>query len=258
MDMNDYLEKIVVVTGAANGIGACIAQTFIEKGATVLFSDINKEAGQLREQSLNQLVTTQRATFIQTDASDALQLEYFINKVLSLHSKVDLLINNAGIGPRTPLLMRPLAEWDEVLAVNLRSAYLCSQLLVESLASSNGNIINIASTRALMSESDTEPYSASKGGIVALTHSLAISLGKYGIRVNCISPGWIDVAGWYIPPSDSALREIDHQQHPVGRVGKPEDIAQACLFLGSNTAAGFITGHNLVADGGMTRKMIYV
>jgi NAD(P)-dependent dehydrogenase (short-subunit alcohol dehydrogenase family) len=258
MNKNNLTNKVIVVTGAANGIGACIAQTFVERGATVAFSDINEEAGKVREQALNELVGAPRAKFIKTDASDALQIEQFVNTVLADFSKVDLLINNAGIGARTPLLMRPLSEWDDVLATNLRSAYLCAQLLVESLASTKGNIINIASTRAMMSEADTEPYSASKGGIVALTHALAISLGKYGIRVNCISPGWIDVSPWYIPAPVSPLRDIDHKQHPVGRVGKPEDIAEACLFLASNTAAGFITGHNLVVDGGMTRKMIYV
>lgn len=255
---SQFSNKVVVVTGAANGIGACIAQTFIERGAIVAFSDINEEAGEVRQRALNELVGESRAKFIKTDAADALQVEQFVNTILSDYARVDLLINNAGIGPRTPLLMRPLSEWDDVIAVNLRSSYLCAQLLLEALASSRGNIINIASTRAIMSEADTEPYSASKGGIVALTHALSISLGKYGIRVNCISPGWIDVAPWYIPAVSSSLREMDHKQHPVGRVGKPEDIAEACLFLASNEAAGFITGQNLIVDGGMTRKMIYV
>lgn len=250
-------KQVAVVTGAANGIGACITQTFAEKGYYVFFSDVNDEAGHLRERALNDLYDENRTRFIKADAADPLEVEQFINQVLVDTAKVDVLINNAGIGTRTPLLMRPLSEWDNVLAVNLRSTYLCSQLLVEALASAKGNIINIASTRALMSEADTEPYSASKGGIVALTHSLAVSLGKFGIRVNCISPGWIDVASWYIPAATSSLRDIDHKQHLVGRVGKPEDIAEACLFLGSNAVSGFITGHNLVIDGGMTHKMIY-
>lgn len=113
-----------------------------------------------------------------------------------------------------------------------------------------GAIINIASTRAQMSEPHTEAYSATKGGISSLTHSLAITLGEYGIRVNSISPGWIETGDY------SALREIDHSQHPSGRVGKPEDIARACCFL-ADLENDFITGENLVIDGGMTRKMIY-
>ena len=124
-----------------------------------------------------------------------------------------------------------------------------------------GAIINIASTRALMSEPDTFAYSASKGGLLALTHSLAISLGPI-IRVNAISPGWIDTSGWRRgeagqAPAREALRPIDHAQHPAGRVGRPEDVAWACTFLASDLA-GFITGQNLIVDGGMTVKMIYV
>ena len=113
-------------------------------------------------------------------------------------------------------------------------------------------IINISSTRAFMSEANTEAYSASKGGITALTHSMAVSLADKGIRVNCISPGWIDVS-----KGKEKLTEMDHKQHPAGRVGVPEDIASACLYLTSDEA-GFITGTNLNIDGGMTVKMIYV
>lgn len=256
--LSEYANKVIVVTGAANGIGACIAQMFVELGATVIFSDIDEEAGRLRETSLNQLTGSIRAKFIRCDAADALQVEEFINILLADFPKVDVLINNAGVGTRTPLLIRPLSEWDNVIAVNLRSAYLCAQMLVESLASTKGSIVNIASIRALMSEPDTETYAASKGGLVALTHSLAISLGRYGIRVNSISPGWVDVGAWYLPAAASSLREVDHKQHPVGRVGMPEDIAHACVFLASNTTAGFITGQNLIVDGGMTKKMQYV
>ena len=108
-----------------------------------------------------------------------------------------------------------------------------------------------------MSEPNTEPYSASKGGIVALTHSLAITLGGRGVRVNCVSPGWIDTAKWEMKPSKSRVTKRDHVQHPVGRVGKPEDVAEICLFLASPRSAGFITGQNFVVDGGVTTKMIY-
>jgi NAD(P)-dependent dehydrogenase (short-subunit alcohol dehydrogenase family) len=114
-----------------------------------------------------------------------------------------------------------------------------------------GAIINIASTRALMSEPDGEPYGASKGGVLALTHAMAISLGRHKIRVNAISPGWIHT-------TDDPLRPEDHAQHPVGRVGRPEDVAAACVFLAAPEESGFMTGQNLVLDGGMTVKMIYV
>jgi NAD(P)-dependent dehydrogenase (short-subunit alcohol dehydrogenase family) len=141
--------------------------------------------------------------------------------------------------------------------VNLTSHFLCSQLFAPALMQTKGCIINIASTRALMSEPNTEPYSASKGGILALTHSLAVTLGPRGVRVNCVSPGWIDTSAWQVKPTPSGLRRRDHRQHPAGRVGRPEDVAAACLFLADPGASGFLTGANLVVDGGMTRKMIY-
>jgi NAD(P)-dependent dehydrogenase (short-subunit alcohol dehydrogenase family) len=169
-----------------------------------------------------------------------------------------VLINNVGILDfGRDFLKRPLKEWNRIISVNLTSHFLCSQLLTPELIKSKGCIINIASTRALMSEPDTEPYSASKGGIVALTHSLAITLGDRWVRVNCVSPGWIDTSQWQMKPSKPGLRKIDHRQHPAGRVGKPEDVAAVCLFLASPRLAGFITGANFVVDGGMTRKMIY-
>ena len=151
-----------------------------------------------------------------------------------------------------------LAEWNRVLAINLTGTFLCAKYSAPHLAKTKGSIVNIASTRALMSEPDTETYSASKGGVVALTHSLALSLGP-DVRVNCISPGWIEVSGWKKRRARRAakLSEMDHKQHPAGRVGRPEDIASLVAYLIS-PEAGFITGANFIVDGGMTRKMIYV
>lgn len=176
-----------------------------------------------------------------------------------LPDRVDALINNAGInGEWKGLFETPVEEWDRVLNLNLRAYWLMAKYVAPKMPK-GGAIVNIASTRAIMSEPDTEPYSASKGGIVALTHSLAISLAKQEIRVNCVSPGWIDVT------RDKKSSERDpepiskeaHEQHPAGRVGIPDDVAQACLYLCSS-GAGFVTGANLIVDGGMTRKMIYV
>jgi NAD(P)-dependent dehydrogenase (short-subunit alcohol dehydrogenase family) len=173
--------------------------------------------------------------------------------------KVDVLINNAGISHRGNLFTEPVEVWDRILNVNLRGAYLCAKYAASIMKEhGGGSIVNIASTRALMSEPDSEAYAASKGGILALTHALAVSLGPYGIRVNAVSPGWIEVGDWQkkgrtIIPYHS---ERDKAQHPVGRVGTPGDIAEACLYL-TTEEAGFITGTNLVVDGGMTKKMIY-
>ena len=134
---------------------------------------------------------------------------------------------------------------------------MCSKYCVPFMKPGS-SIVNISSTRAFMSEPETEAYSASKGGIAALTHSMAVSLSKKNIRVNSISPGWIDVSGWKKGSGkEEVITEADHKQHPAGRVGKPEDIAAACFYL-TGEEAGFVTGTNLNVDGGMTVKMIYV
>jgi NAD(P)-dependent dehydrogenase (short-subunit alcohol dehydrogenase family) len=174
-----------------------------------------------------------------------------------MYGRIDALINNAGISQNKPLETLSLEEWNRVLGVNLTGTFLCTKHASTHLRNSCGSIINIASTRAFMSEACTEAYSASKGGIVALTHALAMSLGPE-IRVNCISPGWIETGPWQKKSQrhSTDLSEEDHLQHPVGRVGIPEDIASLVLYLVSNEAS-FLTGSNLIADGGMTRKMVY-
>ncbi len=147
-----------------------------------------------------------------------------------------------------------LDSWNRLLSVNLTGAFLVSRVCIPLLRESGGAIVNIASTRALQSEVNTEAYAASKGGLVALTHAMAVSLGPE-IRVNAVSPGWIDTRDQALQRSDP-LRLIDHEQHAVGRVGQPEDIGELVAFLLS-PAASFITGQNMVADGGMSRQMIY-
>jgi len=161
--------------------------------------------------------------------------------------RLDLVVNNAGIAAAGsgPLATLSLADWRRITDSHLTGAFLVTRAALP-LMGAGGAIVNIASTRAFMSEPDTEAYAAAKGGMVALTHALAMSLGPK-LRVNAIAPGWI---------SDGAgLSETDHAQHPVGRVGRPEDIAEAVLYL---AGAGFVTGQVLTVDGGMTRKMIYV
>lgn len=212
-----------VVTGSAHGIGAAI---FAERRASGW-----------------EVVGLDRDT---VDLADASAVE---RACAAIDGPVDLLVNNAGIGGEwKSLLETSVEEWDRVLAINLRAYWLMAKYLVPKMPEGS-SIVNIASTRASMSEPNTEPYSASKGGVVALTHALAISLAERRIRANTISPGWIEVGDY------AALTEADHRQHPVGRVGKPEDIARAVRFLSDE--APFVTGQNLVIDGGMTVKMIY-
>jgi NAD(P)-dependent dehydrogenase (short-subunit alcohol dehydrogenase family) len=204
-----------------------------------------------------ELGTPGRFVFIQTDVSSEEQVAKLVEQTAHRFGRIDALINNAGISIGKPLECLSLEEWNRVLGVNLTGAFLCAKHASPHLRKQGGCIINIASTRAFMSEADTEAYSASKGGIAALTHALAISLGP-SIRVNCISPGWIETGPWKKSSRTSAaeLSEEDHLQHPAGRVGSAEDISSLVLYLVSPEAS-FLTGSNIIADGGMTRKMIY-
>ncbi len=170
--------------------------------------------------------------------------------------RLDGLVCNAGIMIRKPLLALSLAEWNRVIAVNLSGPFLLARAAAPLLSAGDrgpgggvaGSIVTIGSTRAHMSEPDTESYAASKGGLLALTHALSVSLGP-AIRVNCISPGWIDVSG-------ETLRPLDHAQHPAGRVGRVEDVAALAAWL-LGDESGFVTGAEFVTDGGMTRRMLY-
>jgi len=164
--------------------------------------------------------------------------------------RLDALVSNAGIMIRKPLHRLTIAEWHRVIDTNLMAAFLFARAAEKQLRKVRGAIVTIASTRAQMSEANTESYAASKGGLVALTHALAISLGPR-LRVNCVSPGWIETKNY------AALRRRDHVQHPAGRVGKPADIAEIVTWLLDGERSGFVTGANFVVDGGMTRKMIY-
>lgn len=254
----DFSNKTVIVTGGGQGIGRAVSRAFAGSGARVALAELDREAGLENEEFINRLGGG--AFFIETDVADEKSVKDMVGKVIGRYGRVDILINNAAIGSSGSMLDNPVEVWDRVIAVNLRGPYLCTRYCALEMSSSGGGcIVNIASTRAFMSEPDTEPYSASKGGIIALTHSTALSLSRHGIRVNSISPGWIDVTGWQKAGAggQAALSEADHRQHPAGRVGKPEDIAKACLYLCSEDAC-FITGTNLTVDGGMTVKMIYI
>lgn len=247
--------KAALVTGAGQGIGRVISAQLAGNGYSVLLAELDPEAGRETEAALKAAGGTAR--FLETDAGDEGSLRRAVETAAGWQGRLDLLVNNAGIGCGKPVTDLTLAEWNRVLAVNLTGAFLTAKYAAPALKAARGSIISIASTRALMSERDTEAYAASKGGLVALTHALAVSLGPE-VRVNCISPGWIDVTPWRKKSQRQAaeLSPADHAQHPAGRVGTPEDIARMVLFL-ADPANGFITGQNLVIDGGMTRKMIY-
>ncbi|MDN5326286.1 MAG: hypothetical protein PWP41_982 [Moorella sp. (in: firmicutes)] len=245
----DFKDKVVVVTGSGRGIGRSIARMYAGHGAKVVIADRNFQDAQETERLIKE--EGGEAFAVLADVSRPEDVVKLMEKTEERYGRLDILINNAGFGCWKSPYDLTVEEWDSVINTNLRGTFLCSREAAKIMRKGGGgSIVNIASTRAIMSEPDSESYAASKGGILALTHALAVSLGPDRIRVNAISPGWIETGDY------DKLREIDHLQHPAGRVGKPEDIARACLFLtaGENS---FITGANLVIDGGMTRKMIY-
>ncbi len=252
-------KKTAIITGGAQGIGKAITLRFLKERVNVIVADIDEEAGEELFEEF-QPEYPDHLLFVPTDVSNEPSVTEMIMRSADWFGRIDFLINNAGIAipENEPVEELSLHDWQKTLAVNLTGTFLCTKHAVPHLRLTDGAIVNLCSTRALMSEPNTEAYSASKGGILALTHSLANSLGP-DIRVNCISPGWIEVRDWQ---KSSKTKEVEHRpedkkQHPVGRVGTPEDIASIAWYLCSKEA-GFITGANFIVDGGMTRKMIYV
>lgn len=246
---------------AADGAKVIIAEKDEAAGEEALRQIMTAEGedaqGQIREakgeDALQQIKAAEDGVcFIRTDVSIPDDVTAMFRQTVELYGTVDVLVNNAGFGIWKSPLDLTVEEWDEVISTNLRGAFLCAREAARVMRGhKGGSVLNIASTRAFMSEPGSEAYAASKGGLVALTHALAASLASDRIRVNCISPGWIETGDY------SALREEDHSQHFSGRVGKPDDIARACLFL-SSEGNEFISGENIIIDGGMTRRMIYV
>jgi NAD(P)-dependent dehydrogenase (short-subunit alcohol dehydrogenase family) len=245
-----FIGKVVIVTGGANGIGQGIALAFAKNGAKVVIADVDEEVGIQTADQINQ--NGGEAIFIKTDVRIEENIIRLMEAADENYGRIDILINNAGKGLFKSLYEVTVEEWDDIIHTNLRSVFLCSREAAKWMRKnkSGGSIVNIASTRALMSEPNSEGYAATKGGIVAINHALAASLSEERITVNAISPGWIHNG------ADSELTANDHQQHFSKRVGKPSDIANACLYLTAEEN-NFVTGINLVIDGGMTRKMIY-
>ncbi|WP_024329082.1 SDR family oxidoreductase [Thioalkalivibrio sp. ALR17-21] len=243
--------RVALITGAARGIGLGIAERLVRDGWQVVLADIN---GPECEQAAARLGPAARA--IALDVREEEQVREAIRHTEEWHGGLDALVNNAGISdPHSgPLEELELADWKRWLDTNLTGAFLLGKHALPLLRRRRGAIVNISSTRALQSEPHTEAYAASKGGLDAFTHALAISAGP-DVRVNAIRPGWIDARS---PDQQQAepLSAQDHAQHPAGRVGQPADIAALTAFL-LGPDAGFVTGQTWTVDGGMTRRMIY-
>ena len=241
------LPRKAFITGGADGIGKNIVKAFRNSQCQVAFCDKNEELG-------TQTAKETGAIFYHVDVSDKEALENCMHELFEKWGNVDIIINNAGISEFSLITETSVEDFDKILSVNLRPVFITSRILALHRKSQTethpyGRIINICSTRYLMSEPGSESYAASKGGIYSLTHALALSLADLHITVNCISPGWIQTHDY------ERLRPEDHSQHPSRRVGKPEDIARMCLFL-CQEKNDLINGQNIINDGGMNKKMI--
>lgn len=243
---------VAIVTGGGRGIGRAIAEQLLAASYRVAIFERDDAARTAAQQAL----TSADVQLLDVDVGDEESVRRGVASTLSAHGRLDALVNNAALSDpyNAPVAELELEEWERVLRINLTGQFLCVKHSVEPLRrSGQGAVVQVASTRALQSEPNHEIYATAKGGLLALTHALALSLGP-AIRVNAVSPGWIDTRE---PGSGSSeLREIDHRQHPVGRVGLPRDVAGLVVYLLS-PAASFITGQNFVIDGGMSKKMIY-
>ena len=242
------LQKRVFITGGAHGIGKAIVKLFCQYGCKVAFCDVDEKKGMETGKETG-------AAFFHVDVKQEKELINCMQSLFARWGDLDIIINNVGIHSSVPITDCSLDFFDEVLTINLRSAFITSRELAiyrKGLETPNsyGRIINICSTRYLMSEAGNEAYAASKGGIYSLTHALAASLAPWHVTVNSISPGWIHTA------ENEQLRSVDHQQHFSGRVGTPEDVARMCYFI-CQEENDFINGENITLDGGMTKKMIY-
>ena len=238
-------KPVALVTGGAKGIGRAVAKHLLASGWRLGVIDL-PDSGLRRTFRLR----GRDVLAVAGDVRDEKTVSDAVDAIINRFGRLDAVVSNAGIMIRKPIRRLTLAEWHYVIDTNLTAAFLFARAAEKPLRKARGAIVTIASTRALMSEPNTESYSATKGGLVALTHALAVSLGP-DVRVNCVSPGWIETKDY------AALRRKDHTQHPTGRVGKPEDIAEIIAWLLDGKRSGFVTGANFVVDGGMTRRMIY-
>jgi NAD(P)-dependent dehydrogenase (short-subunit alcohol dehydrogenase family) len=229
--------KVALVTGGAHGIGAAIVARLARDGWRVVVADLDPNGA-----------APLGGRYVACDIADETSVGALLGDLAAREETLDALVCNAGINVRKPVAQLTLAEWSRVIGTNLTSTFLLTRAGEALLRAGKGSVVTVASTRAHMSEADTEAYAASKGGLVALTHALSVSLAP-DVRVNCISPGWIFTKGEPPRPEDDAF-------HPAGRVGTPEDIAALVAFL-VGPESGFITGAEFLVDGGVTRKMIY-
>lgn len=253
MDHSSFKNKVAVVTGAAAGIGEATARTFAKSGATVALVDRDKEKGAL---TTAQIVSAGgQAKFYTCDVTSATQVKETVQSIVQTHGGIDILISNAGIQRYGDVVATEEALWDEVLATNLKSCYLVAKHVVPAmLQRGGGSIVAVGSVQSVSAVPNSAAYVAAKHGLLGLVRSIALDFAQRKIRANCVLPGAIDtpMLRWAasLSPDPGAVIEACNRLHALGRIGQPEEVAQAIAFLASD-AASFITGAALLVDGGM-------
>jgi len=245
-------DKVALITGAASGIGAACAQRFAGEGAVIAALDLNEPQGEAWSRVVSEAPASSSH---RVDVRDETSVATAVDEVVTRHGRLDIVVNAAGVAGGGPVHMLETSEWDRIIDINLKGTFLvCKHALVVMLGQCSGSIINLASVEGLEGTEGCGAYNASKGAVVLLTKNMAIDYGRKGIRVNCLCPGFVDTPMTAQVFDNEGMEEYfqrfrDH--HQLGRVGRPDEIAAAALFLASDDAS-FVTGHAMVVDGGFT------
>ena len=246
-------QQVAVVTGAAKGIGRACARVFGAAGATIALIDIDGDAAGATLMELQKRGV--QAAFFPADVSNAAEVSAAVQGILGRFGKIDILVNNAGTHDGKGIQEAGEEDWDRIIGANLKSVFLVSKAALPSLKQTGGAIINMGSMVGLVGQGSSGAYSASKGGIVALTKNMALDLAPHRIRVNCICPGWVEtplVDEWFaLQPDEARARDYVNAIHPLGRIAAADEIGNVALFLASDLAS-FVTGVAIEVDGGVT------
>lgn len=254
----DWKGHVCIVTGAGAGIGKGIAEVFCEAGCEVVIAEVNRERGRQVASELQERFG--RGLFVPTDVSRDEDCKRMVEETMGAYGRIDTLVNNAGVNFVKPTLEMTVEDWERVVNVDLRGTFLCSRYALQHMVDAGrGSIINIASVHTKATLPGAAPYAAAKGGVAKMTASMAIEFAPYGIRINALSPGLIDTLIWR-EIQDVAEDKVAVRQHwldniPLERAGTPREMGQVALFLASD-AASYVTGANIMADGGMTIRLI--
>lgn len=245
----DFNNKVVIVTGGASGIGEASAKLFAERGAHVVIADFS-EHGQAVADALSKQGA--KSLFVKTDVTNTAAVQRMVDETVAAFGRIDVLFANAGIAADAPIDQLSEAAWDRTIGINLTGVYLCDKYVIEQMLRQGGGVIvNCGSIHSHVGKQGVTAYAAAKGGVKLLTQTLAIDYGARGIRVNAVCPGYIDTPLLKDVPAEA--RHALEQLHPMGRLGRAEEVARAVLFLASDDAS-FVNGASLLVDGGYTAQ----